>query len=371
MAEEEGSGGCGGADSGGGGGGGSDDTSPSVSPTSRAKFFCSYGGKILPRPSDGLLKYVGGDTRVVAVARTISFSELMKRMGDLFEGDFVLKYQIAPEDLDSLVSVKSDEDLRHMLDEYDRLESEGNSKLRTFLFPSKPTIIESGQNPFSNLVPDQSPEQRFVDAINGVVRMTKPPLSSTSRLKSVSTSPESASPHSLSPTSCAAPNPHNNSSELFVNCLQSRLSSMHKVHSSPTLCSPHNCNTTQMGNNQLQYPCNYCHGHQHQQYYHGGYLQGPYRPPPDHHLVHQPLHPMVQPEYGKAATGCSGHVSPVNVGYNNPFNRRYPGSGGQNKWGHLGDYAAAADATYGAWHLSRDRSLPRSERDQSKDVAWE
>ncbi|GMH24865.1 hypothetical protein Nepgr_026708 [Nepenthes gracilis] len=77
-----------------GSGGGSDET-PTVSPTGRVKFFCSYGGKILARPSDGVLKYVGGETRVIAVSREITISELMKKITSLFEGDSVLKYQIA------------------------------------------------------------------------------------------------------------------------------------------------------------------------------------------------------------------------------------------------------------------------------------
>jgi hypothetical protein len=38
------------------------------------KFLCSYGGKILPRYTDGDLRYVGGLTRVLAVDRSISFA---------------------------------------------------------------------------------------------------------------------------------------------------------------------------------------------------------------------------------------------------------------------------------------------------------
>lgn len=38
------------------------------------KFLCSYGGKILPRYPDGKLRYHGGETRVLAVDRSISFS---------------------------------------------------------------------------------------------------------------------------------------------------------------------------------------------------------------------------------------------------------------------------------------------------------
>lgn len=38
------------------------------------KFLCSYGGRILPRYPDGKLRYHGGETRVLSVDRSISFS---------------------------------------------------------------------------------------------------------------------------------------------------------------------------------------------------------------------------------------------------------------------------------------------------------
>jgi hypothetical protein len=41
---------------------------------SRIKILCSFGGRIMPRPSDGALKYIGGETRVLAVPRSIPFS---------------------------------------------------------------------------------------------------------------------------------------------------------------------------------------------------------------------------------------------------------------------------------------------------------
>ncbi|KAK1275356.1 hypothetical protein QJS04_geneDACA009977 [Acorus gramineus] len=50
------------------------------SEAAQLKFLCSHGGKILPRPSDGQLKYVGGETRVLAVPRSISYEELMKKI---------------------------------------------------------------------------------------------------------------------------------------------------------------------------------------------------------------------------------------------------------------------------------------------------
>ena len=60
----------------GGAGGGScgGDSDAQSSPKNRVKFLCSHGGRILPRPADGHLKYVGGETRVVALSRSITFA---------------------------------------------------------------------------------------------------------------------------------------------------------------------------------------------------------------------------------------------------------------------------------------------------------
>jgi hypothetical protein len=43
-------------------------------PLNAIKILYSYGGKILPRSTDGELRYVGGHTRVLSVDRSISFS---------------------------------------------------------------------------------------------------------------------------------------------------------------------------------------------------------------------------------------------------------------------------------------------------------
>lgn len=37
------------------------------------KFLCSYGGRILPRHTDGALRYVGGHNRVLSVDRSLHF----------------------------------------------------------------------------------------------------------------------------------------------------------------------------------------------------------------------------------------------------------------------------------------------------------
>lgn len=49
----------------------------------RVRFMCSFGGKILPRPHDNLLRYVGGETRIVAVHRATNFSALLSKLSKL------------------------------------------------------------------------------------------------------------------------------------------------------------------------------------------------------------------------------------------------------------------------------------------------
>uniref|UniRef100_A0ACD5T922 Uncharacterized protein n=2 Tax=Avena sativa TaxID=4498 RepID=A0ACD5T922_AVESA len=114
-----------------GGGGGS---------SVRFKILCSFGGRIMPRPSDGALKYIGGETRVLAVPRSIPFRDLKKKVEDMFKTDVAaIKYQLlSSDDLDILVSVTCDEDLLHMLDEYDRFESKrspsASPRFRVYVF---------------------------------------------------------------------------------------------------------------------------------------------------------------------------------------------------------------------------------------------
>ncbi|XP_019170371.1 PREDICTED: uncharacterized protein LOC109165864 [Ipomoea nil] len=158
-------------------------TSAPESPKDKIKFLCSHGGKIVPRPTDGHLKYVGGETRVISVPRDIKFQELMKKLTYQMEGgEMTLKYQLVPEDLDALVSVKSDEDLRYMIDECGRCVADnGSPRLRAFLFPAKPILLDSLN------ISGEAVEQRYIDAINGIVRaaavgLTKPPAAARTSL---------------------------------------------------------------------------------------------------------------------------------------------------------------------------------------------
>ncbi|KAF3431934.1 hypothetical protein FNV43_RR26670 [Rhamnella rubrinervis] len=140
---------------------------------SRLRLMCSYGGHIVPRPHDKSLCYVGGDTRIVVVDRNTSLSDLSARLSKtLLNGRaFTLKYQLPSEDLDSLISVTTDEDLDNMIDEYDRTTQNSTAKplrLRLFLFPLKPDSSQSIGPILDN--PAKS-DDWFLNALNGAAGM--------------------------------------------------------------------------------------------------------------------------------------------------------------------------------------------------------
>ncbi|XP_010279374.1 PREDICTED: uncharacterized protein LOC104613306 [Nelumbo nucifera] len=136
-------------------------------PGAKLRLMCSYGGHIVPRPHDKSLCYLGGDTRIVVVDRLSSLADLSARLSrSLLHGrSFTLKYQLPNEDLDSLISVTTDEDLENMIEEYDRTSASSlkPSRLRLFLFPSKPESASS----MGSLLDDSKSENWFVDALNG------------------------------------------------------------------------------------------------------------------------------------------------------------------------------------------------------------
>ncbi|KAJ0237895.1 hypothetical protein HA466_0244220 [Hirschfeldia incana] len=110
------------------------------------KFLCSYGGKILPRYPDGKLRYNGGHTRVLAVPRPVSFSELSSKMAEMCGSTVTIRCQLPTEDLDALVSVTSDEDLANLIEEYDLVSSSSPmKKIRTFLNPPRSTTAPPPQ----------------------------------------------------------------------------------------------------------------------------------------------------------------------------------------------------------------------------------
>ncbi|KAM7487669.1 hypothetical protein LguiB_025153 [Lonicera macranthoides] len=145
---------------------------PSIpsSPISKLRLMCSYGGHIVPRLHDKSLSYIGGETRIVVIDRHTTLSNLTHRLSKILQYNtqsFILKYQLPNEDLDSLISINTGEDLENMIDEYDRLSSAtkniNSSRLRIFIFPSKP---DSGSSIGSLTENSTKSEDRFLNALD-------------------------------------------------------------------------------------------------------------------------------------------------------------------------------------------------------------
>nr|XP_043614752.1 uncharacterized protein LOC122586823 [Erigeron canadensis] len=135
-------------------------------PTSKLRLMVSHSGHIVPRPQTKSLCYAGGETRIVAVDRRTTAATITSLTHHLSRTlynnrPFSLKYQLPNEDLDSLISISSDEDLQNMLEEHDRIASSSSpapSRIRLFLFPTRPESVGS-------LLLDPKSETWFSDAL--------------------------------------------------------------------------------------------------------------------------------------------------------------------------------------------------------------
>lgn len=187
-------------------------------PAHTLKLLCSYGGKILPRPTDGQLRYVGGHTRVLAVDRSVSFSgslllrpifpfpsllyssltipsflvvlfsaELMVKLVELCGSSVTLRCQLPKGDLETLISITNDEDLANIFHEYDRASSELTHplKIRAVLSPPRSMMIKklspvpssstssASHSPFRS--PHTSAESLPYAAVHRIVRQNRSP----------------------------------------------------------------------------------------------------------------------------------------------------------------------------------------------------
>ncbi|PIN24262.1 hypothetical protein CDL12_03011 [Handroanthus impetiginosus] len=302
------------------------------SPKNRLKFLCSHGGRILPRPSDGHLKYVGGETRVISVPRDIPFQELMKKLTYLIDGEMILKYQVVFEDLDALVTVKSDEDLRHMFDEIDRCESLGCPRLRAFLFPVNPVVIENQ----IGSVDHHALEQRYIDSINGIIRSSPFPTKQHPTISTVQhgslVSSACSSPRSPDSSSTTETISMNGESMFQMNYHTGR-TSMHKVLSSPSLCSlniPHQSSTHYVNQVHPQYHQNYRQAHQ-------LYYQSP-KLPIDSHKSCTPDRLVPIRSVGRA-DGVGYRIDHIPQYYYSSAFKQNQGSGFCNKCMHSNDFS--------------------------------
>ncbi|CAN1123415.1 hypothetical protein LINPERPRIM_LOCUS3253 [Linum perenne] len=111
------------------------------------KFLCNYGGKFIPRYFDDKLRYFGRPTRVLAVDRSISFSELGEFTGEPGLYLLTLRCQLLEPDLDyALVSIVSDEDLSNLIEEYDLVVDEDSAFLSILRFQSPPLLSSSSSS---------------------------------------------------------------------------------------------------------------------------------------------------------------------------------------------------------------------------------
>ncbi|KAL5197647.1 hypothetical protein ABZP36_001159 [Zizania latifolia] len=161
------------------GSGGSHHAAPHGSGQGHVRLMCSFGGRILPRPGDHQLRYVGGETRIVTVPRSASFDVLVAALAKVAPALFppggpspALRYQLPQDDLDALISITSDDDVDNLIDEIDRFQGLAVAaikppRLRLFLFASSHDHSSAGAfgSVLSRAV-DTSSDQWFVDALN-------------------------------------------------------------------------------------------------------------------------------------------------------------------------------------------------------------
>lgn len=142
------------------------------SPAIKLRLMCSNGGHILPRPHDKTLCYVGGETHIITMDRHTTLSNLTNRISKTLikssssacpTTSFLIKYQLPTEDLDSLITITNDEDLENMIDEYEKLDSGNNKRIRLFVFPTDPVSVSSNGSDLENF----KSGDWFLNALNG------------------------------------------------------------------------------------------------------------------------------------------------------------------------------------------------------------
>ncbi|KAE8659297.1 Serine/threonine protein kinase, putative isoform 2 [Hibiscus syriacus] len=138
-----------------------------VTQSGKIKLLCSFGGKILPRPIDGKLRYVGGMTRIISIQDCLSWEELVRRTSYICNQPHSIKYQLPNEELDALISISSDEDLQNMIEEYHGLRKLGSKRLRIFLIPNDESESASSLDAITNQ--QSNPNYQYMVAVNGTV----------------------------------------------------------------------------------------------------------------------------------------------------------------------------------------------------------
>ncbi|KAJ0090397.1 hypothetical protein Patl1_13132 [Pistacia atlantica] len=132
-------------------------------PTSKLKLVCSFNGEFHIRPLSNKLRYIGGEARIVSVDRNISFSKLRLKISDICPNirSFTLRYQLPltgrsrkdneADDEMPLVLIASDDDVKCMVDEYDKLELNGKHG-RLWVFDPNPKFSTIQRDPYGEKI---------------------------------------------------------------------------------------------------------------------------------------------------------------------------------------------------------------------------
>nr|GME06020.1 serine/threonine-protein kinase STE20-like isoform X2 [Ipomoea batatas] len=104
--------------------------------SNKIKLLVSFNGAFRRQPPAGKLRYTGGETKIISVDRNVSFSRLKARVSDLVmqsngvavTSPFWMKCHLTDSREETpLISVSSDQDVRSMVEELERLEFLGKS----------------------------------------------------------------------------------------------------------------------------------------------------------------------------------------------------------------------------------------------------
>lgn len=182
-----------------------------------------------------------------------------------------------------------------MFEEYDRHANDGTPRLRAFLFPANPTVIEN-----QSMEP-QAIEQRYIDAINGIIRsntttLPTQPTTSTTKPTTINTSYPSFSISSPPCSSPRSPDSTTITNEAFT-LTHSGRHPMHRVHSSPSIgnLSVHSQSAINQHQNPINPNLHSPHTPQNPHHYHYNYRQPPILSPLNHHHSHHhPHYPQQQ-----------------------------------------------------------------------------
>ncbi|KAF4355351.1 hypothetical protein CsatB_025477 [Cannabis sativa] len=174
---------------------------PECPKSGKAKFLCSFGGRIIQRPNEGKLRYVGGDTRILSIRKNITWEELVKKTSAICNQPHTIKYQLPGEDLDSLISVCSDEDLHNLLEEYQELERNGGPQRLRIILVSLNETESPGSAEARTMQPASSEyHHQYVVAVNGM--MDPSPRKSSSGQSLTSQSSQFGNNSDYSPSFC-------------------------------------------------------------------------------------------------------------------------------------------------------------------------